>query len=663
MENFKLVAEFEPCGDQPQAIEGLLQGLKANMAHQTLLGVTGSGKTFTMANVIAAYNKPTLVLSHNKTLAAQLASEFKMFFPDNKVEYFISYYDYYQPEAYIPGRDLYIEKDASINQQIDRLRHSATHSVLTHNDVIVVASVSCIYGLGSPEDYENLSVCLEQGSTFPRDDLLKKLVSLCYERKALEFQRGMFRVRGDVVDVFPAYEETRALRVEFWGDEIEGLYYFDPVSGKKICDLKKEFVYPASHYAVPKDKLERAIGTIREELEQRLKEFASQNKVLEEHRLRTKTNYDMELMQELGTCPGIENYSRHFSFRKPGEKPFVLLDYFPKDFLLLIDESHASIPQTKAMYPGDFARKKNLVEYGFRLPSAFDNRPLKFEEFQKYCNPCIFVSATPADYEIEHSNQVVEQIIRPTGLMDPEPIIRPAKGQVDDVIEEVRRQIEKNQRTLVVVLTKKMAEDLSAHFKKLKIKSNYLHSNVETLERIKVLKELRQGKYDVIVGVNLLREGLDLPEVSLVTILDADKEGFLRNERSLIQTMGRAARNVEGRVILYADVMTKSVKRAVNETNRRRKLQGKYNKKHGITPQSIQKVIKDLVDTSEVMIDYKSPKKVKPMDQLEELIIHEELGYNIIALEDAMREAAEKLDFEKAALLRDRLKDLNERVE
>jgi excinuclease ABC subunit B len=657
---FKLKADFKPCGDQPEAIEKLVKGINSNAGEQVLLGVTGSGKTFTMANVIAKVNKPALIISHNKTLAAQLASEFKMFFPDNNVEYFVSYYDYYQPEAYIPHTDTYIEKDSAINDQIDRLRHSATHSLLTSKNTIIVASVSCIYGLGSPEDYKEMNMCIEQNSVYDRDDFLMDLINLRYDRNDIEFSRGSFRVRGDVVDIFPAYESKTCVRVVFFGDEIDEIYSIDSLTGNKIAKLKREIIYPATHYVVPEDKLEKAIKSIRRELKYRLKKLKETDRILEYERLKNKTNYDIEMMKELGYCQGIENYSRHLSGRKQGEPPFTLLDYFDDDMLVFVDESHVTVPQLRAMYAGDKARKQNLVEHGFRLVSAFDNRPLKFEEIEKYLKNAIFVSATPGDYEMNHKKKLVEQIIRPTGLKDPNVVIRPIEGQVDDLVGAIRKQVEKNERTLVTTLTKKMAEDLSEYLKKLDIKVNYLHSDVKTLERIKILKELRQGKYDVIVGVNLLREGLDLPEVSLVAILDADKEGFLRNERSLIQTMGRASRNVNGYVILYADKLTKSLKSAVAKTKKRREFQEQYNKKHNITPRTIKKTIKDLADTSEILIKQEEKEsRLKNISQIEQLALQEDMAEVIIALEQEMQEAAKKLQFEKAAEIRDKLKEIS----
>jgi len=657
---FKLFSPFKPCGDQPKAIKELMQGLQNKKGNQVLMGVTGSGKTFTMANIIAQINKPALIISHNKTLAAQLASEFKTFFPENAVEYFVSYYDYYQPEAYIPQTDTYIEKDSAINEQIDRLRHSATHSVLTRKDVIVVASVSCIYGLGSPEDYQGLNVVIESGMEMDRDIFLKKLIAMRYERNDIEFKRGTFRARGDIVDVFPAYEEDKAIRVEFFGDVIESIHEINSLKGNRQRELKKEILYPASHYVIPEEKLGNAITSIEEELERNLKELEVQGKVLEYQRLRTRTRYDLEMMREIGYCQGIENYSRHFSGRNPGEPPYTLLDYF-KDFIIFIDESHVAIPQIRGMYEGDKSRKANLVGHGFRLPSAFDNRPLKFNEFEKYLKSSIFVSATPASYEILNSHCVVEQIIRPTGLMDPEIDLRKAEGQVDDLIFEIRKQVEKNERTLVTTLTKKMAEDLSSYLNKIDIKVHYLHSEIDTFKRLKILKQLRTGEYDVIVGVNLLREGLDLPEVSLVAILDADKEGFLRNERSLIQTMGRASRNVNGRVVLYADKLTDSLKKAIHETERRRKIQRDYNEKHNITPTTIKKFVKDLVDTSELLLDYEG--QSKPKNEKENILIkmvaHEDISVIIMNLEHEMMEAAKNLEFEKAAKLRDKIATLN----
>ena len=582
---FKLHSEYKPTGDQPQAIEYLSKGIKEGKKFQTLLGVTGSGKTFTMANIIQKVQRPTLVLAHNKTLAGQLYSEFKEFFPENNVEYFVSYYDYYQPESYIPSTDTYIEKDSSINDEIDKLRHSATLSLFETRDVIIVASVSCIYGLGDPIDYQEMMLSLRPGMSKSRDQVLKKLISMQYTRNEIDFKRGTFRAKGDIVEIYPSDQSESAVRVEFWGDEIEKIVEINALTGKPIGTRRHILISPASHYVTTKDKMERAIVTIEQEMEERVKYFKSQNKLIEAQRIEERTNFDIEMMKETGFCSGIENYSRHISGRQVGSPPYTLFDYFPKDFLLLIDESHATIPQVKAMYNGDRARKESLVNYGFRLPSAFDNRPLTFKEFEERINQVVFVSATPADYEKEHSkDNVVEQIIRPTGLLDPKIEVKPVTNQIDDLLEQIRLRIEKKERVLVTTLTKKMAEDLTEYLKSLDIKVNYIHSDTKALERMKIIRDLRLGEFDVLVGINLLREGLDIPEVSLVAILDADKEGFLRSERSLIQTIGRAARNTDGTVIMYADELTESMEKAISETNRRRKIQEEYNKKNGIIP-------------------------------------------------------------------------------
>lgn len=658
MSGFKLVSNFKPTGDQPQAIDKLVEGVKKGYRFQTLLGVTGSGKTFTMANIIQKLNRPTLVIAHNKTLAAQLYSEFKEFFPDNAVEYFVSYYDYYQPEAYIPQTDTYIEKDASINEEIDKLRHSATAALFERRDVIIVASVSCIYGLGDPVDYENLMLSLRPGMIKDRDEIIKKLVDIQYERNDVNFTRGKFRVRGDVIEIFPASFSNKAIRVELFGDEIDRIAEIDVLTGEVLGLRKHVAIFPASHYATSKDKLERAIKSIREELEQRYKELKDAGKIVEAERLRQRTNYDLEMLQEMGYCQGIENYSRHISGRPPGSPPYTLLDYFPKDFLIFIDESHVTIPQIRGMYNGDRSRKEALVEYGFRLPSAFDNRPLTFEEFEKRINQVIFVSATPGPYEIEHSEQVVEQLIRPTGLIDPEVIVKPVKGQVDDLIGEIRKTVDKGFRVLVTTLTKKMAEDLTDYLKDMGIKVKYLHSDIETIERVEIIRDLRLGKFDVLIGINLLREGLDIPEVALVAILDADKEGFLRSETSLIQTIGRAARNAEGRVIMYADTVTNSMKRAIDETNRRRKIQMEYNKKHGITPKTVIKGVRDVIEATHVAEEEQKyrRKKVKTYDP-------EIIKSTIEQLEKEMKEAAIELQFEKAAKLRDVIFELKKQLE
>ncbi len=652
---FKLTTTFEPKGDQPKAIGQLTQGVLKGKKHQTLLGVTGSGKTFTMAHVIADTGKPSLIIAPNKTLAAQLFQEFKLLFPKNAVEYFISYYDYYQPEAYLPAQDLYIEKDSSINDAIDRFRHSATHSLLTRDDVIIVASVSCIYGLGSPEAYKGMHVELKKNQTIERNELLKSLVEIQYERNDIDFHRGTFRVRGDTVEIFPAYEDLKAVRVEFFGDEIERISEIDYLTGKTECKIDKIAIYPNNHYIAPKERLERAIKTIREELTQRETFLKQEGKILEAHRIKQRTNYDLEMMEEIGFCKGIENYSRHLDGRKPGQPPMTLLDYFPKDFLLFIDESHITVPQIGGMYSGDKARKNVLVEFGFRLPSAIDNRPLNFKEFEKRVNQVIYTSATPSDYELKASKKrIIEQVVRPTGLTDPKINVRPSKNQIDDLKNEISKRIEKSERTLVTTLTKRMAEDLSGYLQNEGIKTRYMHSDIETLERVAILRDLRLGKFDVLVGINLLREGLDLPEVSLVAILDADKEGFLRSERSLIQTCGRASRNVGGEVIMYADKMTGSMKRAISETDRRRKLQEEYNKKHGITPETIKKEISNIME-SIYEADYVQ------ISTDEEPIALKDIPKTITKLRKEMFAAAKTLDFEKAAELRDNIKILEER--
>lgn len=645
---FKLHSSFEPTGDQPQAIDKLVEGINKGDKYQTLLGVTGSGKTFTMANIIQKVQKPTLILAHNKTLAGQLYSEFKEFFPENAVEYFVSYYDYYQPEAYMPQTDTYIEKDSAVNDEIDKLRHSATAALFERKDVIIVASVSCIYGLGDPEDYSGLTLSLRPGMQIERDDLLRALIDRQYDRNEIEFKRGKFRVRGDTVEVYPSNENEKAIRIEFFGDEIEKISEIQPLTGQKLGVRNHVLIFPNSHYATSKEKMEKAIGTIEIELEQRIKEFKEEGKLIEAQRIEQRTNFDIEMMRETGFCQGIENYSRHISGRKPGSAPYTLMDYFPKDFLLLIDESHVTIPQVRAMYNGDRARKESLVNYGFRLPSAYDNRPLKFEEWEERINQVIFVSATPADYEKTHSQNTVEQIIRPTGLLDPKIEVRPSENQVDDLIGRINETVEKGERVLVTTLTKKMAEDLTAYLKELNIKVTYMHSDIDTLERLKILKELRMGKYDVLVGINLLREGLDLPEVSLVAILDADKEGFLRSERSLIQTIGRAARNSEGKVIMYADALTDSMEKAIKETNRRRKIQMAYNEEHGIIPQTIHKAIRD--DIKATIVEEATEKyNIEEGKTVEEVI--EELTMQML-------KHAENMEFEQAAEIRDKIKEL-----
>jgi excinuclease ABC subunit B len=658
MHAFKLVSDFEPCGDQPKAIDKLTDGLNAGFKHQTLLGVTGSGKTFTMANVIQRVQKPTLVMAHNKTLAAQLYSEFKEFFPNNAVEYFVSYYDYYQPEAYIPSTDTYIEKDASINDEIDKLRHSATASLLERRDVIIVASVSCIYGLGDPEDYMDLMLSLRPGMRKDRDEIIRKLVDIQYDRNDIDFKRGKFRVRGDVLEIFPAYSSEKVLRVEFFGDEIERITEVDSLTGEILGTRSHIAVFPASHYATTRAKMEKAFSGIELELEDRLKVLKSNDKLIEAQRLEQRTRYDLEMMQEVGFCQGIENYSRHISGRTPGSSPFTLIDYFPKDFLLIIDESHVSVSQIGAMYSGDRSRKESLVDFGFRLPSAFDNRPLRFNEFEERVNQAVYVSATPAEYEKKHSKQIVEQIIRPTGLIDPEVIVRPVTGQIDDLIGEINERVKKKERVLVTTLTKKMSEDLTDYLKELDFKVKYLHSDIATLERIEIIRDLRLGVFDVLVGINLLREGLDLPEVSLVAILDADKEGFLRSETSLIQTTGRAARNLEGKVIMYADRITESMRKAISETNRRRKIQMEYNQANGITPKSIQKSIRDIIEATKVAED-NTEYSVK---HIEEVMGQEEIEKLIVKITKEMRLAAADLQFERAAELRDKLTNLKRKL-
>ena len=646
---FKLHSEYKPTGDQPQAIEYLSKGIEQGKKFQTLLGVTGSGKTFTMANIIQNVQKPTLVLAHNKTLAGQLYSEFKEFFPENHVEYFVSYYDYYQPESYIAQSDTYIEKDASINDEIDKLRHSATASLFETRDVIIVASVSCIYGLGDPIDYENMIVSLRPGMEISRDKIMKKLINMQYSRNEIDFKRGTFRAKGDILEIYPSDKSESAIRAEFWGDEIEKISEINPVTGKSIGTRQHVMIFPNSHYVTSKDKMERALKTIEEEMNERVAYFKSQNKLIEAQRIQERTNFDMEMMKETGFCQGIENYSRHISGREPGSAPYTLFDYFPDDFLLLIDESHATIPQVRAMYNGDKARKDSLVKYGFRLPSAYDNRPLTFNEFEDRINQVVFVSATPGDYEQEHSKEnVVEQIIRPTGLLDPKIEVKPVTNQVDDLIEQIRIRVERKERVLVTTLTKKMAEDLTSYLKSLDIKVNYMHSDIKALERMEIIRKLRLGEFDVLVGINLLREGLDIPEVSLVAILDADKEGFLRSERSLIQTIGRAARNTDGTVIMYGDSLTDSMEKAISETNRRRSIQEAYNEKHHIIPQTIKKSIRDsikAIQTENIGVEYKFEKE-------------EDIQSTISKLTDEMLEYASKMEFEQAAELRDKIKEL-----
>lgn len=649
MDQFKLVSEYQPTGDQPAAIQTLVDSIKAGHKEQTLLGVTGSGKTFTMANIIAQVNKPTLVLAHNKTLAAQLCSEFKEFFPENAVEYFVSYYDYYQPEAYIPQSDTYIEKDSAINDEIDKLRHSATLALSERRDVIIVASVSCIYSLGDPIDYRNMVISLRPGMEKSRDDLIRKLIELQYERNDINFVRDKFRVRGDIVEIFPASSSDRVIRVEFFGDEIDRITEINPLTGELIATLRHAAIYPASHYIVDGEKMARALAELERELQERLKYFRENGKLLEAQRIEQRTHYDIEMLQEIGMCPGVENYSRVLSGRAPGSAPFTLLDYFPKDFLLFVDESHVTLPQVRGMYGGDHARKKSLIDYGFRLPSAYDNRPLNFDEFYERLNQAVFVSATPGDLELEKSAVVAEQIIRPTGLLDPEISVRPTEGQLDDLISEINIRTEKSQRVLVTTLTKKMAEDLTEYLESMDIKVRYMHHDIDTVKRMEIVRDLRLGKFDVLVGINLLREGLDIPEVSLVAILDADKEGFLRSERSLIQTVGRAARNADGMVIMYADSVTDSMKRTIVETNRRRGIQQAYNEEHGITPQTIVKKVGDIIEIS-----------THTDDEMELVgrLSREQRIEMIKQLTKEMQAASKLLEFEHAAYLRDQIKKL-----
>ncbi len=650
---FKIVSDFVPRGDQPEAIDRLSEGITGGKKHQVLLGVTGSGKTFTIANVIQNVEKPTLIIAPNKTLAAQLYGEFKELFPENAVEYFVSYYDYYQPEAYMPVSDTYIEKDSSINEEIDRLRHSATSSLLQRRDVIVVASVSCIYGLGSPSEYEQMLVLIKSRADILRDDLLSRLVTIQYERNDVDFHRGTFRVRGDVVDIFPSYEENKTIRIEFFGDSVDSISETDYITGKVIRQLKHVHIYPNSHYVTSRDNLKRAVVDISDELKERIIFFESQSKFIEAQRIREKTSYDLEMLETMGYCSGIENYSRHLDGRRSGEPPSVLLNYFPDDFLVVIDESHISIPQVRGMYNGDRSRKQTLVDFGFRLPSALDNRPLKFEEFEKNVKQVVCVSATPADFELDRAKgRIVEQIIRPTGLMDPVIDIRSVSGQVDDLLGEIRKQVKKGERTLVTTLTKRMSEDLTEYYKELGVKVEYLHSEIDTLDRIEIIRNLRLGKFDVLVGINLLREGLDLPEVSLVAILDADKEGFLRSERSLIQTCGRAARNVDGRVIFYADTITRSINFAVRETERRRKIQARYNSDNSITPESIKKNITNIMAT----VYEKDYVTVSAVAEEKALYLSEkEMKRTLKKLKKEMMNAAKQLDFEKAAKIRDQI--------
>lgn len=654
-EKFELVSKYKPAGDQPKAIKEIVEKVRAGQRHQTLLGATGTGKTFTISNVIHEINRPTLVIAHNKTLAGQLYSEFKEFFPNNAVEYFVSFYDYYQPEAYVPSTDTFIEKDASINDEIDKLRHSATSALFERNDVLIVASVSCIYGLGSPEEYSSQMISLRVGMEKDRDQLLRELVDIQYARNDIDFKRGTFRVRGDSVEIIPASREEHCLRIEFFGDEIDRIREVDALTGEIIGDREQAAIFPASHFVTRDEKLQKAIKNIEKELEERLKELRDQGKLLEAQRLEQRTNYDLEMMREMGFCSGIENYSRHLSLREPGSTPYTLFDFFPDDFLVVIDESHVTLPQIRGMYNGDRARKQVLVDHGFRLPSALDNRPLRFEEFEQKVNQIIYVSATPGPYELEHAPDVTEQIIRPTGLLDPEVEVRPIEGQIDDLIEEINKRIEKDERVLITTLTKRMAEDLTDYLKDAGIKVAYLHSEIKTLERIEIIRDLRIRKYDVLVGINLLREGLDIPEVSLVAILDADKEGFLRSERSLIQTMGRAARNANGKVIMYADRITESMQKAIDETRRRREKQIAYNEKHGITPTTIKKEIHDVISATVVAED--SEEYESTAEAISNLPDDEQAKV-IEQMEKEMKEAAKALDFERAAELRDIILEL-----
>lgn len=653
MDNFVLHSEYKPTGDQPQAIEELVKGFKEGDQFQTLLGVTGSGKTFTMANIIEKLNKPTLIIAHNKTLAAQLYGEFKEFFPENAVEYFVSYYDYYQPEAYVPSSDTYIGKDSSINDEIDKLRHSATAALTERKDVIIVASVSCIYGLGSPIDYQNMTVSLRPGMMKDRDEVIKKLVEIQYARNDMDFKRGTFRVRGDVLEIFPVSESDMAFRVEFFGDEVDRITQIDVLTGEIKAELEHMVVFPASHYVVDRDNMNRAIIGIENELEYRVKEFRSQDKLLEAQRISERTNFDIEMLRETGFCSGIENYSRHLSGLKPGQPPHTLLDYFPDDFIIMVDESHITIPQIRGMYAGDRSRKNTLVEYGFRLPSALDNRPLNFDEFESHINQMLFVSATPNVYEKEHELARVEQIIRPTGLLDPEITVKPVKGQIDDLVGEIRKTLDAGNKVMINTLTKKMAEDLTNYLKEIGIRVRYLHSDIDTLERSEIIRDMRMDVFDVLVGINLLREGLDIPEIELVAILDADKEGFLRSEISLIQTIGRAARNADGRVIMYADVITDSMRNAIDETNRRRKIQAEYNEEHGITPQTIKKAVRDLISISK-KVETSSDDIVKDIESMSE----KEIDKLVAKIKKQMHTAAAELNFELAAKLRDQLLEI-----
>ena len=653
--DFELKSEFKPTGDQPQAIKSIVSAINNNEKYSTLLGVTGSGKTFTMANIIQEVKMPTLILAHNKTLAAQLYSEFKEFFPDNAVEYFVSYYDYYQPEAYVAHSDTYIEKDASINDEIDKLRHSATAAILERDDVIIISSVSCIYGLGDPEDYRQLMLSLRPGMERDRDDIIKKLIEIQYERNDINFTRGTFRVRGDILEIFPASNDERAIRIEFFGDEIDRITEIDYVTGKIIGTRNHVVIFPASHYVTTPERVETAIVEIEKELTDRVNYFKENDKLLEAQRIEQRTNYDIEMLREIGFCQGIENYSRHITGRAPGEKPYTLMDFFPKDYLIIVDESHVTVPQVRGMYAGDRSRKSSLIDNGFRLPSAYDNRPLNFDEFEENINQILFVTATPGPYELEHSTTIAEQIIRPTGLLDPIVEVRPINNQIDDLVVEINKIIEKNERVLITTLTKKMSEDLTNYLKEIGIKVKYLHSDIDTLERVEIIRDLRLGKFDVLVGINLLREGLDIPEVSLVAILDADKEGFLRSETSLIQTIGRAARNSEGKVIMYADKITKSMENAISETKRRREIQMLYNEEHNITPTTIKKKVRDAIEAT-VVADEETIYGIKETDNIDEI------KENIASLQAEMMEAAQNLQFERAAELRDKIKQLEERI-
>jgi excinuclease ABC subunit B len=657
MPDFKIVSDFRMTGDQPQAVDKLVEGLEKDYKHQTLLGVTGSGKTFTMANVIERVQRPTLVICHNKTLAAQLASEFKEFFPDNAVEYFVSYYDYYQPEAYIPQKDMYIEKDADINEEIDKLRHAATRALFERRDVLIVASVSCIYGLGEPGEYRSFVVALKRGQHYGRQLLLRQLVDMQYSRNEFDLARGNFRIRGDTLEIQPAYEEL-ALRIEFFGDDIEKIMSLDPLTGEILSEMESVDIYPAKHFVTSQDKMEKALVAIEQELEERLKELNARGRIVEAARLQARTNYDLEMMREAGYCSGVENYSRHLSGRPAGSAPWTLLDYFPKDFLLFVDESHMTLPQIRGMYHGDRSRKETLVEYGFRLPSALDNRPLDFNEFQEHIKQVVFTSATPAEFEYEHSQQVVEQLVRPTGLLEPTIEVKPTKGQIDDLLEQIKSRVDRQSRVLVTTLTKRMAEELAEYLGEMGIKTHYLHSEVDTLERVEILRDLRLGVYDVVVGINLLREGLDLPEVSMVAILDADKEGYLRSRGSLIQTMGRAARHIDGHVIMYADTITKSMQEAIDETMRRRKIQEAFNREHGITPQGIRKAVRDI--TERVRAAVVAEKRAEYV--VSTPVSREDMMRLVKDLEIQMKQAARALEFEKAALLRDRIIELRKEM-